>query len=200
MTAKMYAKGTQTRESILLTASRLFDKKGAFGTSIDDIARELGIAKGTLYQYFASKEDLIVKTIIWSEGLLLERLAAIGDNGPTDVETAMFEIAKASFAHFREYGDFIALFLSVPSEITEEYRENGYPFSRIVGTFDDQLRKRSTGFSAELAPWELGTLAFMNLEAYRIDARGGGCDERNFEADIHRRIKFFTHGILQRRD
>jgi len=94
VTAKMYAKGTQTRESILLTAARLFDKKGAFGTSIDDIARELGIAKGTLYQYFASKEDLIVKTIIWSEGILLARLAAIGENGPTDVETAMFEIAS----------------------------------------------------------------------------------------------------------
>ena len=83
MTSKMYAKGTQTRESILLTASRLFDKKGAFGTSIDDIARELGIAKGTLYQYFASKEDLIVKTILWSEGLLLERLGVITGNAAT---------------------------------------------------------------------------------------------------------------------
>jgi AcrR family transcriptional regulator len=196
----MYAKGTQTRESILLTAAHLFDKKGAYGTSIDDIARELGIAKGTLYQYFASKEDLIVKTILWSEGLLLERLGVIGEKGPTDVETAMFEIAKAFFGHFREYGDFIGLYLSVPAEITGEYRENGYPFSRLVGTFDDQLRNRCAGFSAELEPWELGTLAFMNLEAYRIEARGGGCDEKNFDADIRRRIRFFAYGIVERRD
>ena len=200
VTAKMYAKGTQTRDSILETAARLFDRKGAFGTSIDDIARELGIAKGTLYQYFASKEDLIVKTIVWSESLLLESLAAIGEKGPTDVETAMVDIARAFFGHFREYGDFIGLYLSVPSEITEEYRKDGYPFSRIVGTFDAQLRKRCSGLSAELAPWELGTLAFMNLEAYRIEARGGGRDDKNFETDIRRRMKFFAHGILQRRD
>ena len=31
-----------------------------------DIAREAGLGKGTLYNYFASKEDIFAKTIIYS--------------------------------------------------------------------------------------------------------------------------------------
>jgi len=198
LTAKIHAKGIQTRDAILATASRLFNKKGVFGTSVDDISREMGIAKGTLYQYFASKEDLAVKTVRWSEGILLESLEEIAKEGPTDVETAMIEIARAFFGHFKEYGDFIGLYFSMPPEAMVEYRAGDPPFSRIVGTFESLLRARCAGFAEDLADWELGTLAFMNLEAYRIETSGGVRDAARFEADIQRRMRFFAHGILQR--
>jgi len=188
----------QTRDAILATAARLFDRKGVFGTSVDDISRELGIAKGTLYQYFASKEDLAVKTILWSEDILLATLEEIGRKGPTDAETAMIEIARAFFAHFGEFGDFIALYFSLPPEATGEYRVDGTPFTRLVGTIETLLRSRCAGFSADLADWELGTLAFMNLESYRIESRGGVRDATRFEEDIKRRMRFFAQGILQR--
>ncbi len=200
MTAKLHAKGTQTRDAILATAALLFDKKGVFGTSVDDISRELGIAKGTLYQYFASKEDLAVKTILWSESILLASLGEIATRGPTDVETAMVEIARAFFGHFRDYGDFIGLYFSLSPEATGEYRAGDPPFSRIVGTFENLLRARCAGFAEDLADWELGTLAFMNLESYRIESCGGVRDADRFESDIHRRMRFFAHGILQRSD
>jgi AcrR family transcriptional regulator len=48
-----------SRQHILQTANRLMMEKGVKETSLADIAREAGISKGTLYYYYASKDDLI---------------------------------------------------------------------------------------------------------------------------------------------
>lgn len=57
----------------MLTALGLFAKNGFHGTTISTIAREAGISKGLLYNYFESKDDLI-KTIIYSGLDKLDRL------------------------------------------------------------------------------------------------------------------------------
>jgi len=48
-----------SRQHILQIADRLMMEKGVKETSLADIAREAGISKGTLYYYYASKDDLI---------------------------------------------------------------------------------------------------------------------------------------------
>jgi AcrR family transcriptional regulator len=48
-----------TRERILETAQRLFAGQGYEATTTRDIAREAGIATGTLFNYFATKEDIL---------------------------------------------------------------------------------------------------------------------------------------------
>ena len=45
-------------ETILNAAEELFNRHGYRRTSMDDIAAEVGVAKGTLYLYFESKEAL----------------------------------------------------------------------------------------------------------------------------------------------
>lgn len=52
-----------TRKQIMRRAESLFMRYGIKSVSMDDIARELGISKKTLYQFFENKEDLILKTI-----------------------------------------------------------------------------------------------------------------------------------------
>ncbi|GGG15639.1 TetR/AcrR family transcriptional regulator [Paenibacillus abyssi] len=44
--------------AILDAAYRLFGTRGYYETKMSDIAEEAGIAKGTLYLYFSSKEEL----------------------------------------------------------------------------------------------------------------------------------------------
>ena len=46
------------RESILKAAIEIFSKKDFKTASISEIARKAGVADGTIYQYFRSKEDL----------------------------------------------------------------------------------------------------------------------------------------------
>ena len=47
-----------TKEKILETALNLFARKGYAGTSMADIAGELGITKGALYRHYAGKRDI----------------------------------------------------------------------------------------------------------------------------------------------
>jgi AcrR family transcriptional regulator len=47
------------REAILKTALRLFTTRGFYGTPTAMISREAGVATGTLFFYFATKEELI---------------------------------------------------------------------------------------------------------------------------------------------
>lgn len=48
-----------TKQNILSAASKLMTKKGVKDTSLADIAKEVGISKGTLYYYYSSKDDII---------------------------------------------------------------------------------------------------------------------------------------------
>ena len=54
-------KQRQEREALILqTAEEVLMEKGYYETSIDEIAARVGIAKGTVYLHFPSKEDLVI--------------------------------------------------------------------------------------------------------------------------------------------
>lgn len=55
----MSRKSIERRRQIAETAIKLFLQKGVQGTSIRDIAKALNISTGTLYYYFASKDEII---------------------------------------------------------------------------------------------------------------------------------------------
>jgi TetR/AcrR family transcriptional regulator, cholesterol catabolism regulator len=46
---------------IALAAVKLFEQKGYHATSVQDIADEVGLQKGSLYHYIQSKEDLLLQ-------------------------------------------------------------------------------------------------------------------------------------------
>lgn len=52
------------REAILKAAAEVFGKKGFHKAKIEDIAQEAGIGKGTVYEYFSSKEQLFRQILI----------------------------------------------------------------------------------------------------------------------------------------
>jgi len=49
----------ERRQQIISLAAGLFDQSGYSNTTMDDIAREVGVAKPTLYHYFPSKDDIL---------------------------------------------------------------------------------------------------------------------------------------------
>jgi len=62
---------------ILDAAAALFETKGYGRTTINDILREVGIAKGTFYYYFKSKEDVLDAIIDRYLETAIERAEAI---------------------------------------------------------------------------------------------------------------------------
>jgi AcrR family transcriptional regulator len=69
-TEKMEKK-TEIRARILDTAQEVFTRYGYAKTTMDDIAREMGKGKSSIYYYFTSKED-IFKAVIEKELLMMK--------------------------------------------------------------------------------------------------------------------------------
>jgi len=51
------------RSQLTREAARLFAEKGYHGTSIGDLAKSLGVQKGSLYAHISSKQDLLYETM-----------------------------------------------------------------------------------------------------------------------------------------
>ena len=52
-----------TKERILETALELFAQNGYLGTSMNDIARQLGFTKAALYKHYTSKQEILDKSV-----------------------------------------------------------------------------------------------------------------------------------------
>ncbi|GAB2559343.1 TetR/AcrR family transcriptional regulator [Gracilibacillus alcaliphilus] len=52
-----------SKEKIRATAMELFMKQGYYATSISDIAKQGGISKGLLYNYYKGKEELLAEMV-----------------------------------------------------------------------------------------------------------------------------------------
>lgn len=61
---------------ILDAATRVFASKGFHGATIEDVARAAGIAKGTIYLYYASKQDVYIQALRHNLLELNRKLAA----------------------------------------------------------------------------------------------------------------------------
>jgi AcrR family transcriptional regulator len=50
----------RTKQLILDTAAKMMDERGYDNVAVDDVVDACGVAKGTFYHYFKSKEDLLI--------------------------------------------------------------------------------------------------------------------------------------------
>lgn len=67
-------KKLQTRNSIIATAKKLFEKKGFQEVIIDEIAETVDISRATFFNYFASKDALLEAIAIEESNDLVEML------------------------------------------------------------------------------------------------------------------------------
>lgn len=88
-----FAPDLQTLLKILEGSEALFGKYGIKSITMDDVAKELGMSKKTIYQYVSDKNDLVEKTLdfhlqrsehtcellIKEQGNPIEAMLAIGD-------------------------------------------------------------------------------------------------------------------------
>jgi AcrR family transcriptional regulator len=93
MTSKRPGAGGEKRATILAAALTLFGRYGFKRTSIDDIAREAAIAKGTVYLYFKGKEEIFRALSLQMMARILSetRAAASGSGTLTDKLLAALE-------------------------------------------------------------------------------------------------------------
>ena len=88
------------RDAILRAAIDVFADRGFFSAQVADIARAAGVAAGTVYLYFKSKDDLLVSIFDRSmrEGLTLGRAAV------ADLDDPRERLRRLARAHLARLG------------------------------------------------------------------------------------------------
>lgn len=69
--SSLRADASRNRELLLAAAEAEFAERGA-AASVADIARRAGVAKGTVFRHFATKEELIVAVVVERTSTLVE--------------------------------------------------------------------------------------------------------------------------------
>ncbi len=96
-----------TQEKILKVALELFSSRGFYRTTTRQISRKAGVAEGTLFNYFRSKEDLalyffeqeVQRIIEWFEGQTALR--------ETSVVEQLFAVVNRHLERMAPYEEFI---------------------------------------------------------------------------------------------
>jgi AcrR family transcriptional regulator len=83
------AKTEERRREVLNGAARAFAHGGYDGTNMDQIAHECGLAKGHIYHYFRSKEEIFTEIRVDAYSRAVERLTAIAPGADKDPELAL---------------------------------------------------------------------------------------------------------------
>ncbi|WP_375484221.1 TetR family transcriptional regulator [uncultured Mycobacterium sp.] len=71
-------RGLHTRQRIVDRAGQLFVAHGYHGTSLDAIAKSVGASRASVYQYFQSKEDILVELFRHAEPAVLAHARSLG--------------------------------------------------------------------------------------------------------------------------
>ena len=73
-------------EDILEKVSMLYRKYGIKSVTMDDVAKELGISKKTLYQYVSDKTDLVAKVVDHTRQCNFDSFGQQADNPRNAIE------------------------------------------------------------------------------------------------------------------
>ena len=102
---------TKTKNLIFESAIKIFSESGYRGSTMDDIATNAGLAKGTLYYHFASKEEIF--NFIVEEGLkiLQNQVIEIQDINIGPVEK-LIKICRIQLTFLYGYTNFFKVVMS----------------------------------------------------------------------------------------
>ena len=88
------------RQALMEAAVAVFSAKGVNAASVDDIVHAAGVAKGTFYLYFATKDDAVNAVAEWMVEGVADRIEAVATDPSRSPSNASLPSAEV-----REVGD-----------------------------------------------------------------------------------------------
>jgi TetR/AcrR family transcriptional regulator, fatty acid metabolism regulator protein len=154
------------REAILRAATDVFADRGFFNAQVADVARVAGVAAGTVYLYFRSKDDLLVSIFekTMREGLAEGRLAAAGIADPCERLRVFARLHLARLGRDRNLAVVFQIELRQSTKFMERFS------ATLLRDYLGLLRaavsdgQRSGLFRADMNPTILAKMLFGSLD------------------------------------
>jgi AcrR family transcriptional regulator len=114
-TAQRRAREKARRQQEILEAAReVFFEKGIHQATVDDVAAQAEVSKGTVYLYFQSKESILAHLLLEGLSILLSQLeAAYTPNKPLSPEKRLRQLAEAYWQFAQTQPNYFRLLLAL---------------------------------------------------------------------------------------
>lgn len=91
----------EKKRSMIITAAKVFGRKGFHGTSIENIANKMQMTKGSLYYYFSNKDELLYQVHLYSLNEVIEQIDKIAASN----DSPEIKFRKAITSHLKILGE-----------------------------------------------------------------------------------------------
>lgn len=159
----------EKRIEILNAAIKVISELGFEGAKIEDIAKEAGIGKGTVYEYFESKNTLFLEMVHYSveqyqEGLV--KALAEGDNMLAKIRNLSSYCAEFLSNHLAISNSSMSC-QALPEEMRQQMTRD---WGLILKTVEDEVRNaiRSSELRSNIDPEMATALIIGGLKQYIV--------------------------------
>lgn len=181
-------------QEILLKAKELFFKLGVRSITMDDLSREMGISKKTLYQYVENKSDLVNKTLM----LHFEDEKQVVCTAIETSENAIDEITQIATNSLKQFKSMhpssiydIKKYYPKAWQIIERFKSE-YIYSCIK---DNIAKGKMQGFYRENVNEDVVAKLYINTIDFLVNPQNFPAIEYNF-SDLYKEfITYHLHGI-----
>ncbi len=136
-----------TKEKLINSAIKVFSEKGFFNTKVSDIVGEAGVAQGTFYIYFKSKEEIffeIVQMVVDQISNIIDKYTTYEDETRRviklfgrEIFKVLYEYKEIAYIFFFQVicvgGEFQRIYFDVSQRIKDFYLKklSKYPKSQL---------------------------------------------------------------------
>ncbi|BDD03324.1 TetR family transcriptional regulator [Aureibacter tunicatorum] len=186
------------KNNIVAVSDRIFKLGGVRSATMSDIAKELGMSKKTLYQYFSNKEEIVEEVVRRSLDRDKELFDRIWEESENPVEKIVRSFQKLT-EMIKEvnpvfYSDLKKLYHNVDKEMICCHKYE-FVMERIIKMLEDG--KEQGYFRQDVSPEIVGRLHIEISEL--IFSRGAGLVEFDITELLYQYRELFLFGILSQK-
>jgi AcrR family transcriptional regulator len=183
-------------EAILEAANRLLSEKGYQGMTMDDLANRVGIAKGSLYQHFRSKDELVGVALVAFMNRISDHISTLPPSQPA-IERLKLTFRNAFTLRFREgFPDVLSMKQLIKDSLKNhpEYVASANRFgSALAGLFE--MAKKQGDIAQDIPTDVLVFAAIGRMRDPELDAL---IAEGRIQADdiVELQVQLFLGGVV----
>ena len=185
------------KQTICDAAMKVVARKGINDVTVQDIADEAGVAKGTIYIYFKSRDEILARTMDGATEQLLEKLSAACQScrGFRDV---LERRVRTQLQHFEENRDFFRMYLAMAEPLGEKRLRKHASYQTYLAQLEELLREAIARKEIRDAGVERLAVAISSVVRDIVLHRIIDREPPPLEEDVSFAVDFIMRGIGER--